>query len=288
MRLFEERRRFLTGLAYRMLGSVADAEDAVQETCVRWLRADRAAIGNPAAWLTTVCTRHCLDLLQSAQRARVDYIGIWLPEPVQTAEAATPEDAAELASSLSMAFLLVLERLSPKERAAYLLHEVFDQSHADVAATLGVTEAACRKLVSRARAGVGHRGKRNTVSLERQDALLSAFRQAVETGDTTRLAARLSEDIELRADGGGKVPANPEPLVGRIDVLDFISGKLGIFWKNYAWRPISLNGFRGALLCENGRIAASVSFSCDVEGRLSGIFITRNPEKLSRFEGGAI
>ena len=144
---FESRRRHLLGLAYRILGSVAEAEDAVQDTFLRWRAADRDAIANPAAWLTTACTRRSLDLLKSARRTRVDYVGTWLPEPVRTAAEETPESSLELASSLSTAFLLLLERLSPKERAAYLLHEIFEQPYPDVAAALGLQEATCRKLV---------------------------------------------------------------------------------------------------------------------------------------------
>ncbi|MEN4194546.1 sigma-70 family RNA polymerase sigma factor [Serratia marcescens] len=149
--LFESRRSFLIGLAYRILGSLADAEDAVQDTYIKWLHADRHSILNPAAWLTTVCTRRCLDLLRAAQQARVDYVGIWLPEPIQTAAAKTPEQTLELSSSLSTAFMLLLERLTPRERAAYLLHDIFDLPYADLATTLGGEETACRKLVSRAR-----------------------------------------------------------------------------------------------------------------------------------------
>lgn len=280
--LFEARRRFLNGLAYRILGSVAEAEDAVQDTFFKWSQADHAAIENPAAWLTTACTRRCIDMLRAARRARVDYVGAWLPEPIQTMTEETPESASELSSSLSMAFLLLLERLAPKERAAYLLHDIFDQPYAEVAATLGIQEATCRKLVSRARVNVGKADARNTVPPQRQEELLAAFRSAVATGATGRLAALMSEDIELRADGGGKVPASLEPLSGKESVLAFIADKLGDFWKAYEWRPADINGARGALLFEHGRIAASVSLACDAEGRLVDIFIVRNPDKLAR------
>lgn len=148
---FEARRRFLFGLAYRMLGTRADAEDAVQETFIKWLHADRGAIANPAAWLTSICTNLCVDMLRAAHRTRVDYVGSWLPEPIHTVADDTPESRLELASSLTTAFLLVLERLTPKERAAYLLHEIFDTPYPDIAATLGMQESACRKL-SRGRA----------------------------------------------------------------------------------------------------------------------------------------
>ncbi|MDO4231710.1 MAG: RNA polymerase sigma factor SigJ [Lautropia sp.] len=282
--LFEARREFLTGLAYRMLGSLADAEDAVQDTYLKWIGTNRHAIENHAAWLTTVCTRHCVDMLRSVQRARGDYIGVWLPEPVCTHTGSTPEDAAELASSLSMAFLLVLERLAPKERAAFLLHEIFDQSYADVAATLGVKEATCRKLVSRARKNVAHADRRNVVPVERQELLLSAFRSAVKTGDTAQLAAMLSQDVTLGADGGGKVPAHPELLVGRGEVLDFIATKLRRFWKTCHCTPTVINGLRGALIHEQGSVIASVGFSWNAEHSLDKILIVRNPDKLTRVE----
>ncbi|MBL5820444.1 RNA polymerase sigma factor SigJ [Serratia marcescens] len=282
--LFESRRSFLIGLAYRILGSLADAEDAVQDTYIKWLHADRHSILNPAAWLTTVCTRRCLDLLRAAQQARVDYVGIWLPEPIQTAVAKTPEQTLELASSLSTAFMLLLERLTPRERAAYLLHDIFDLPYADLATTLGGEETACRKLVSRAREKVGRPEERKTQPTERQEALLIAFKTAVETADIEPLSTLLSEDVKLSADGGGKVPANLAELVGKREVLEFIGGKLPVFWRAYLWQHALINGVPGALLSEQGRITASVSLSLNAEGRLAPVFIVRNPSKLSQLD----
>lgn len=282
--LFESRRSFLIGLAYRILGSLADAEDAVQDTYIKWLHADRHSILNPAAWLTTVCTRRCLDLLRAAQQARVDYVGIWLPEPIQTAVAKTPEQTLELASSLSTAFMLLLERLTPRERAAYLLHDIFDLPYADLATTLGGEETACRKLVSRAREKVGRPEERKTQPTERQEALLIAFKTAVETADIEPLSTLLSEDVKLSADGGGKVPANLAELVGKREVLEFIGGKLPVFWRAYLWQHALINGVPGALLSEQGRITASVSLSLNAEGRLTQVFIVRNPSKLSQLD----
>lgn len=282
--LFESRRSFLIGLAYRILGSLADAEDAVQDTYIKWLHADRHSILNPAAWLTTVCTRRCLDLLRAAQQARVDYVGIWLPEPIQTAAAKTPEQTLELSSSLSTAFMLLLERLTPRERAAYLLHDIFDLPYADLAMTLGGEETACRKLVSCAREKVGRPEERNTQPTERQEALLIAFKTAVETADIEPLSTLLSEDVKLSADGGGKVPANLAELVGKRDVLEFIGGKLPVFWRAYLWQHALINGVPGALLSEQGRITASVSLSLNAEGRLAQVFIVRNPSKLSQLD----
>lgn len=280
--LFETRRQFLTGLAYRILGSLADAEDAVQDTYIKWLHADRCNILNPAAWLTTVCTRHCIDLLRSAQQVRVEYIGVWLPEPIQTTAVKTPEQVQELSSSLSMAFMLLLERLTPRERAAYLLHDIFELPYADIAITLGREEAACRKLVSRARAKIDHPVTRNATSPERQETLLAAFRMAVETADIEPISSLLSEDVELSADGGGKVPANPVAIVGKRDVLEFIGSKLPGFWRTYEWHPMLINGLPGVLLYDQGYTTAAASFALDTDGNLAKIFIVRNPSKLSR------
>ncbi|WP_339412740.1 RNA polymerase sigma factor SigJ [Pseudomonas sp. EA_35y_Pfl2_R5] len=280
--LFESRRALLTGLAYRILGSLAEAEDAVQDTFVKWSQADRRAINNPAAWLTSACTRRCIDLLRAARQVRVDYIGTWLPEPIQCVTENTPERALDLSSSLSMAFLLLLERLAPKERAAYLLHEIFEQPYAQVAAVLGMQETACRKLVSRARINVGRTDARNVVTAQRQETLLAAFQSAIATGATGNLAALMAQDIQLKADGGGKAATLLDPLYGKARVLEFIAGKLSGFWKTYEWRSADINGSRGALLLDGGRISAALSFGFDAHGDLSGIFIMRNPDKLAR------
>ncbi|MEQ9332410.1 RNA polymerase sigma factor SigJ [Thalassobaculum sp.] len=284
--LFEDNRRRLTGLAYRILGSLAEAEDAVQDSFVKWTEADRDAIDNPAAWLTTACTRRCLDLLRAARRTRVDYVGTWLPEPVQTVVDDTPESSLELSASLSTAFLLLLERLSPRERAAYLLHEIFEQPYPEVAATLGVQEAACRKLVSRARAAVGRPAARYTAPLDRQDTLLAAFRGALTSGRTERLAALLSDEIALSADGGGRATAIAQTLRGKAAVLDFM-GSLHGYWANYEWRPADINGGRGVLLvAADGTLAAAVTFGFDANGRVDGIYVMRNPDKLARLQAG--
>jgi RNA polymerase sigma factor (sigma-70 family) len=283
--LFEERRRHLLGLAYRILGSLADAEDPVQETFLKWRGADVNAIDNPAAWLTTACTRHCLDLLKSARRKRVDYVGTWLPEPVHTVTDETPESSLELASSLSTAFLLLLERLSPKERAAYLLHDIFDRSYEDVATSLGLQEATCRKLVSRARASVGRSTNRYLAPRQRQEALLSAFQSALLTGEIGGFAAMLSDDVSLCSDGGGKVPTLQRTLRGKGEVLEFIMGSLRGYWSPYEWRPADINGGRGVLLISgDGHVGASVTFGYDAEGRLADIYIVRNPDKLAGLE----
>ncbi|WP_207256646.1 sigma-70 family RNA polymerase sigma factor, partial [Pseudomonas sp. FW305-76] len=217
--VFESRRSFLLGLAYRLLGSRAEAEDVVQDLFIKWLEADKASIATPAAWLTTACTRHCIDLLRSAQRSRLQYVGTWLPEPIHSLHHDSPEQSHELASSLSTAFLLLLERLTPKERAAYLLYDIFDLDYPQVAQTLGVQEATCRKLVSRAKASLGNTQARYQPEPSRQQQLLSAFHNAITSGSTQDLAAMLSEDVELCADGGGKASAIRETLYGLEAVL---------------------------------------------------------------------
>lgn len=284
--LFENQRPFLLGLAYRILGSHADAEDAVQDTFLKWRGADRQIIDNPPAWLTTACTRRCLNILQSAQRTRTNYIGVWLPEPIQMASDETPEDMVELASSLSTAFLLLLERLTPKERAAYLLREIFDLDYEAVAAALDMQEAACRKLVSRAKISLGDTKPRHIAPKARQEQLLTAFQEAVMTGETGRLAGLLSDDIVLAADGGGKATAFRQPVSGRDDVLAFIAERLGQWWRVYEWQTAMINGMRGVFLLEDRHIIAAVSFSCDENDRATGIYVMRNPDKLALLLNG--
>lgn len=280
-----ERRAFLLGLAYRILGSYAEAEDAVQDTYLKWNRVDQDTVENPAAWLTTVCTRHCIDLLRAARHSRTEYVGSWLPEPVQMESADTPEMEAELSSSLSMAFLLLLERLAPRERAAYLLREVFDRPYPVVAQALGSSEVACRKLVSRARTKVGEGRVVHAVPRARQKTLLAAFREAVETGSTASLSRLMSEDIQLSADGGGKVATLLGTLAGREAVLAFVSEQLHEYWEQYRdWLETRINGAEGFLLFDKGRVVASVSFAYDGRGGLTRIYITRNPDKLTHLQ----
>ncbi|MFI5444450.1 RNA polymerase sigma factor SigJ [Polaromonas sp. UC242_47] len=278
--IFEERRRHLFGLAYRILGSRADAEDAVQDTFLKWQGADHAAIETPAAWLTTLCTRHCIDLLRDAQRSRVDYIGTWLPEPIQTSTGDTPETHALLASSLNTAFLLLLERLTPKERAAYLLREIFDTPYPEVAGMLGIEEAACRKLVSRAHASIAQGKVRHVTAPEVQNGLLDAFREAITAGSTDSLAHLLSEDITLCADSGGKVSSIEGVIQGKGSVLALIANQLARYWAAYEWLPCEINGGRAIQLRMNGEIAAAITFAYNDEGKATNIYIMRNPDKL--------
>ncbi|MFN3349718.1 RNA polymerase sigma factor SigJ [Pseudorhodoplanes sp.] len=273
----------LRGLAYRILGSRADADDAVQDTLLQWHKADRTGIENPDAWLTTVCTRLCIDLLRSAHRTRVDYVGPWLPEPVLTQTDPISESSVELASSLSTAFLLMLERLTPKERAAYLLHDIFDLPYLQVAQTLELNEAACRRLVSRARNSIAVDRVRYLVPADRQQRLLEAFQSAVASGQTASFAALLSEDVELRADSGGRVAAVSEIVAGSDHVTRFVGEGLHRYWRDCEWRIADINGNRGAIIAKDDAIVAVVSLSYNPAGQLTGIYIMRNPQTLERF-----
>ena len=279
--VFEQRRPFLLGLAYRILGSRVEAEDAVQELFIKWLEADQVSIATPAAWLTTACTRHCIDLLRSAHKSRVDYMGTWLPEPIHTTLHESPEHMHELSASLSTAFLLMLERLTPKERAAYLLHDIFDFDYSQVAETLGIQEAACRKLVSRAKASIGGEQIRFQPEPARQSQLLDAFHSAIASGSTNALSALLSEDVELCADSGGKASAIRETLFGQKHVLDFIGQSLHAYWQAQEWLPVEINGAQGVVIKADGLITASMTFGFNQAGQVNRIFIMRNPQKLA-------
>lgn len=280
---FEQVRPRLLGLAYRLLGSWADAEDAVQDTYLRWQGSDGDHIRNPDAWLTTACTNRCLDILKSAGHQRVNYVGPWLPEPLQTETVSGPDERHELASSLTTAFLLLLERLSPKERAAYLLREIFDHSYQDVAETLDLSETACRQLVSRAGKVVGRDKTRFVPSSERQKELLSAFQTAVTTGSMGALSALLSEDIELHTDGGGKVRAALRVLSGRYAVETFIEKVLCEAWPGFDMVTMEINGRLGLVASTQSEIVGVLTAEFTDTGDVGQIFIMRNPEKLQHF-----
>lgn len=281
IRFFEEARPRLLGLAYRILGSRAEAEDAVQDTFLRWQRVDVDKVESPGAWLTTACTRRAIDMLRASYRNRVDYVGNWLPEPVHTLIDSDTEAQMELSSSLSTAFLLMLERLTPRERAAYLLYEIFEMSYADVAASLDMNEPACRKLVSRAKARIGDEQVRYRPTPERQEELLTAFEDAIRTGQPGCLAAMLASDVRLTADGGGKVVTVTEDLEGDA-VLAFLTERLSEWWASYEWTFSDLNGSRGFVLHQGDKIVATVSFAYDAADCITDIFIVRNPDKLDR------
>ena len=278
LQAFEQARPSLLGLAYRILGSRADAEDVVQDCFLKWREVDRSSIAVPTSWLTTVCTRRCLDILRAAHRTRVDYVGPWLPEPIQPV---SPHGTDEkLATSLTTAFLLMLERLTPKERAAYLLHELFDRPYPEIAAALEIEETSCRKLVSRARAHIDGGKARHVTPVETQNRLLHAFKAAIASGSTSELAALLSSDIRLTTDSGGKAVAALRVLEG--DEVLVILARAHVWWGEYTWTITDLNGGRGAILTNDGEPMLTISFGYNENDQVNHIFVTRNPDKLAR------
>ena len=276
---FEAARRRLWSIAYRMLGTAAEADDVVQETYLRWQNADRAGIGSPEAWLVRTCTRIAIDALRSAKRARTDYVGPWLPEPV-----AGPEDGIELADTLSMAFLLMLERLSPAERAALLLRDVFDYDYACIADILHRREPACRQLVARARKSVRAEGRRFEPDAGMRERLLNEFLLAVKTGELKPLEALLSSEVEMWADGGGKVLAAMNVVRGQNRVARFLNGLWRKNWLLGDVERTTINGLPGLALTLDDRVYAVISLSSNADGRITQVLIMRNPDKLSAFK----
>jgi len=277
---FEAHRRALTGLAYRMLGSRAEAEDVVQDAYLRWHAADRAAIEEPRRYLGTVVTRLCLDRMKSAQARRELYVGQWLPEPVVD-EVFDGEAAGELAHDISVAMMLVLERLSPLERASFLLHDVFGLDFAEVARALNRGEAACRQLAARARAHIESGRPRFPASREDGHRLAAAFQAAMASGDTKAFAQILAEDAVLYSDGGGKRAAALNPIRGAERILRFFAG---IARKNpalaaIAGRPATVNGLPGFVLRETDGSIDTMAIE-HRDGRIVAIYLIRNPEKL--------
>ena len=278
---FERHRGHLTGLGYRMLGSLAEAEDLVQEAYLRWHAADRSAVEDARAYLSRIMTRLCLDHLKSARVRREKYVGPWLPEPVLDDEALAADAESELADDLSVALLLALERLSPLERAAFLLHDVFDMEFARVAEVRERSESACRQLAARARAHVQDSPPRFTVSREDSTRLAEAFLTATRTGDARALTRLLAEDAVLHSDGGGKRPAALRPIAGREKIIRFFVGlaaKADLAGA-YVYTPARINGQPGYVVAEPDGSVTSVALELR-DGLVASIYIIRNPEKL--------
>jgi RNA polymerase sigma-70 factor (ECF subfamily) len=289
---FEPYRRRLLGLAYRMLGSMADAEDAVQETYLRWHGADRDKVSDPRGFLMTTTTRICLDMLTSARARREEYVGSWLPEPVLDTAALAPDSRTELAQDLSIALLLTLDRLSPLERAAFLLHDVFDFSFNEVAAGLERSEAACRKLAARARAHVrATRPRGATVPPARSGEidpkhaqLLSAFTAATVAGDLNRLTKLLASDVRLVADGGGKVRAALTVIDGADRVarlmVEATRKRPDSWWRDdFTLRYGIVNGMPAAIVESPEGVMQTAAF--EIEGDVvRAMYVVRNPDKL--------
>jgi len=268
----------LLGLAYRMLGSRSDAEDVVQDAYLRFAGAQD--IHNPEAFLVTIVTRLCLDRLKSAKAQREIYVGPWLPAPVFDAEGLSADAATELADDLSFALLLALDRLSPPERAAFLLHDVFDTPFPEIAAMLDRTEASCRQLASRARRAVRDNRPAPAQPPDNHARLLQAFGDAVASGDVARLAALLREDAVALTDGGGRKTAARNPIIGPERIARFF---IGIAAKNAGHdmriEPAMINGAVGALLYLDGELDNTMSMAISGD-KIAAIYIVRNPDKL--------
>lgn len=283
--VFQTHRSRLFGIAYRMLGTRADADDVVQDAWLKWASADHAAIQTPEAWLVTVTTRLAIDRLRTAQAERQHYVGWWLPEPLvapaEETDAHTPESLLSHAHEVSLAFLWMLERLSPEERAAFLMREVFEHDYEDIAEILGKTQAACRQLVSRASSKVRNGKPRAVVQPETHWQLLTRFMEAARQGDRAAMQALFAPDVTARGDGGGKVPS----------ITKLLQGPSRIAWLYYAmfrrlgdevrYRPGLVNGEPGILRYVGGQLE-SVQY-LEVDGpHIVSIYTVRNPDKLAR------
>lgn len=282
--IFERHRARLFGIAYRMLGSVEDAEDVLQETYLRWHRADEAAILAPEAWLVAVTTRLAIDALRRAAARREAYAGPWLPEPIATGADAAPDRRAELASDLSMAFLVLLERLAPEERAALLLRDVFDAGYAQIATALEKSEPACRQLVHRARRRVRGDRARFPVAPETKERLLEQFIAALGADDQDALLAVVAGDATWTSDGGGKVSATTRVVRGADRIvrlaLGFERKGRGFVRHEVGW----INGEPAIVTRAGDRILFTTSVDTDGE-RLTAFYRVLNPDKLRYVEG---
>jgi RNA polymerase sigma-70 factor (ECF subfamily) len=273
----QSNRALLFSIAYRMLGSAAEAEDVLQDSWLRWQATDRGAVASEKAWLSTLVTRLCLDRLKSARVQREEYVGPWLPEPIKTEERVDPD-------TISMAFLVVLERLTPVERAAYLLHEVFDYSHAEVAAMLDKKEAACRQIYHRAKARMREGRPRFSPSRAEHERLLRTFAGAMMNGDLEALEQTLAKDATLWADSGGKVPlAARRPLHGSQAIARFFTGLLRKFppGPDQSFEVLDINGLPALVGRRNG--VATFVLSVETDGKqIVAIRNVVNPEKIQR------
>jgi RNA polymerase sigma-70 factor (ECF subfamily) len=280
LQIFEDLRPRMFGVAYRMLGSVADAEDVVQEAFLRWLDAP-SDLREPAAWLTTVVTRLSIDLLKSARARRERYVGPWLPEPLVGETVPDVSEAAELSDSLSMAFLMVLESLTPTERAAFLLREVFGYGYGELAELLRTSEANARQLVHRAREHVAERRRRFEADTEKQRELLARFLFALGTGEVGALVELLAEDAVLYTDGGGAVKAARRPILGPDKIARFLSAILKDVPSDTQSQVVGVNGALGVLIQVDGKPWGVITADT-AEDRVQSIYIVLNPTKLGR------
>jgi RNA polymerase sigma-70 factor (ECF subfamily) len=278
--VFESLRGRLFGLAYRMVGSRGDAEDIVQEAYLRWHQADRRRIDNPEAWLVTATSRLAIDRLRRLQTEREAYVGPWLPEPI-VSEGPPPDRHLDLADDLSMAFLTLLERLAPDERAAFLLHDVFDVGYVEIASVLDRSEAACRQVVHRARERVRGERKRFDVTESARASLLQKFMTALEARDEQGLLQLFAPDATWTADGGGRTAAAPHPVLGAERIAKLVLGLRDKFWAaDRTLEVATINGEAGLRIRDSDRLTATMSIATDGE-RILAVYAVVNPDKLA-------
>ena len=278
---FEQHRSRLFGLAYRMIGLRADAEDVVQEAYLRWHAADRDAINNPEAWLVTVATRISIDHLRSLQASRVSYVGEWLPEPIVDRKTEPrPDYSLEIRDDISIAFLYVLQRLGPEERAAFLLHDVLDCDYATVGETLGKSESAVRQMVHRARERVRTDRPRYEVTEAQHRAIVGRFVEAVQAADEGALMNLFAENATWTADGGGKAAAAVNVLRGNAVLTKFMLGLRAKATPGISVDTVDINNSPGLLLRVYGKPVATYSFETDGE-HITGVYAVVNPDKLN-------
>lgn len=285
MDTFEDYRPLLFAIAYRMLGTVNEAEDMVQETYLRYQAVDPSTIQVPKAFLTTVISRLCLDYLRSSQVKREQYIGPWLPEPLPTqAETSIPDPAetVEAHETLSMAFLILIQQLSPLERAIFLLREVFDYGYDEIARIVGREEAACRQVFSRAKKHLMENRPRYESPPETHTALFGQFLQSCQTGDIESLKNLLAQDVCIWSDGGGKASAATRPILGQTSVVVFIRSLMARATAETSYEILPLNGKLGLIVRHEGNIMFALQVETD-ESRIRKIWVTRNPDKLTKF-----
>jgi len=281
LRAFNTYRTLLFGIAYRMLGNVSDAEDLLQETYIRWQQVAEREIRAPRAFLVTIISRLCLNHLQSARARREEYFGEWLPEPLLTEAEGDPGALAEVDDSLSFAFLVLLERLTPLERAVFLLREVFEYEYPEISEILGESEANCRQLLRRGRQHVGENRPRFQTSPQQRERLMKEFLRATAGGDLQGLLQLLSSDAALHSDGGGKGPALPTLILGADKVARAVLGGWRKFVpRNLVTRLASMNGELGAIGYADGKPFSVVSLEI-AGGRIRGVYLVTNPEKLA-------
>lgn len=282
---FETHRAYLVRLAYRMLGSVADAEDAVQDGYLRWHDLERDEVDDPRAYLARIVTRLCLDRLRRVRRQRKLYIGEWLPEPLLEDSAAIAPPLEPIDRDVSVALMMALERLSPLERAAFILHDIFDMDFDEVAATLGRSEAACRQLASRARSHVVASKPRFSIDRQEGVRLAEAFFGASRSGDTRGLQTLLAEAATLHSDGGGRKRAALRTIVGAGKISRFYAGlaRKGATVAPIWTHPVRIDGLPGLLSVERDGTLQTTAIE-PRDGRIHAIFVTRNPDKLRHLE----